>query len=595
MRVWSALGAAALAGAAVGGYLHPTWTDNVESAQVLAGVVRPEAGGPMALYHTGVYSLAIQLAAVLLRSGLTEWQVSVIFSALQGALSFAAVTACTLTVARSRAVALLAPFVFLAWRQAFPEWPAHYLTAFHGHAYPILFPNHASLYGVLGLFHALLALSLLALDRTAAAAFLFGLLPAVHPAWGIGAWIAAAIGILATRATHAIDWRRAAPFFAAGVLLFAISAGVHVAVYGVPDALLPGIGRQYAVAFQRYWNEHVIVNPARLAVMALSEPEIYVVLLAVTLMRLTHDGLPLRVRVLVGALLGITATIAGALIALVVFPEAQRPLIEQIFVIRWLNLNSIAFPCLAIGLAGWLAIHRRNALALGLLAVVSALVAVRVAAHPTLGSALARWGPGFTARHVVAGVWFPLFVAGACALAYARSRVRIPTGPAAGAVCAMTIVLATATLWREHRRHDPPDAFDANPEVMAALRRGSGTLAIYTTDPWRLGRSQLRTRRPVLLDLTQINLLSYVPDASAPMQRILERLYGASLEDVRGMRSLGGAAPLWQHRPIAEWQQLAREFSFTEVLTDAATPLQLPLVAKSADLALFSVPRDRAY
>jgi hypothetical protein len=82
-RPWTAgwvLALSAVAGFLVGAVARPTWTDNVESAQVLAGVVVYPQRTPMYDYHTSVYSLTIQAAAVLLRLGVPEWTISVLSS-----------------------------------------------------------------------------------------------------------------------------------------------------------------------------------------------------------------------------------------------------------------------------------------------------------------------------------------------------------------------------------------------------------------------------------------------------------------------------------------------------------------------------------
>src|SRR5688572_26096500 len=115
--VWTVLVVSAAAGFVVGAFARPTWTDNVESAQVLAGVVAYPQRTPMYDYHTSVYSLTIQAAAIALRLGVPEWPLCVVSSGLQGALSFSALALLGLAVSGRPALALLMPLFFLRMRE----------------------------------------------------------------------------------------------------------------------------------------------------------------------------------------------------------------------------------------------------------------------------------------------------------------------------------------------------------------------------------------------------------------------------------------------------------------------------------------------
>ena len=47
---------------------------------------------------------------------------------------------------------------------------------------------------------------------------------------------------------------------------------------------------------------------------------------------------------------------------------------------------------------------------------------------------------------------------------------------------------------------------------------------------------------------------------------------------------------LWERRTAVEWQQLAGEFGFTEVMTFEGWDLHLPEIARSHGLVLYAVP-----
>ena len=51
---------------------------------------------------------------------------------------------------------------------------------------------------------------------------------------------------------------------------------------------------------------------------------------------------------------------------------------------------------------------------------------------------------------------------------------------------------------------------------------------------------------------------------------------------------------LWESRELHEWQALAKEFGFTQIVTYPNWKLKLPIVAHSKDLLLYDVPQASA-
>jgi hypothetical protein len=105
-------------------------------------------------------------------------------------------------------------------------------------------------------------------------------------------------------------------------------------------------------------------------------------------------------------------------------------------------------------------------------------------------------------------------------------------------------------------------------------------------DLWWAGRIQLRTRRPVLLDLTQLNMLLKVPRSGPRIERVLADAYGVSLQE-------GPQGPLDGRLPdydLARWQEIARELGVTDVLVRSGLELALPRVAEGETLTLYTIP-----
>jgi hypothetical protein len=132
-----------------------------------------------------------------------------------------------------------------------------------------------------------------------------------------------------------------------------------------------------------------------------------------------------------------------------------------------------------------------------------------------------------------------------------------------------------------------------NHPVYARAHQGHGMLLTAST----LRATQLRTRRPVLLEGPALNQLPYVPESGPSMNHILQSVYGVDLFTPRsadcarggGLEKTSGR-DLWESRSLAEWQALARQFGFTQIATFAYWDLKLPLVARTEKMLLYEVP-----
>lgn len=108
-------------------------------------------------------------------------------------------------------------------------------------------------------------------------------------------------------------------------------------------------------------------------------------------------------------------------------------------------------------------------------------------------------------------------------------------------------------------------------------------------EPWQLPLAQLRTRRGVLLDLTQMNL-TYVPEGAPGIEHIFQKVYGMSLLDPDGVRAFGKIGPVLIARAPEEWASIRKEFDVTDVLVPREWNLKLPRIAESEELALYAIP-----
>jgi hypothetical protein len=103
---------------------------------------------------------------------------------------------------------------------------------------------------------------------------------------------------------------------------------------------------------------------------------------------------------------------------------------------------------------------------------------------------------------------------------------------------------------------------------------------------WDVGWVQVRTRRPVLFEPLDVNILPFTPGALPRAAEILEKVYGARIEKGPPSR-LDRDWPSYDH---GRWQSIAREFGVTEVFAESGTIATLPVVADDGRCALYRMP-----
>lgn len=586
----------------------PSWTCNVESAQVVAGVVRLPADNPMRLYHLSVVSLLIEPAALLLSLGVSEWTLSVLSSGLQGAVVFAGLAAVTLAFSGSPAVSILVPVMMLSLQvrpgAPLPRYP--FLTAFNGHGYPVLLANHPYIFGTVGLFSVLLAWGLAALRKDRSAAFLAGLLPWIHLSVAIAGWIGCGAAAFAGRARYApADRRRILRWFALGCLLSLLGVGFHRLLITPPKVVHdPALAAGILDHFQANWDDHRVLPPE--SVPAMLEVDGWLLAILGVLLTVRRCALGAAGRFLAHCLLAVTAPGVIWLLWSGLAPESAPGALRPFLIHRWLNLNSVALPALAFGVLARFAVGGKNALAFALLSANAILLLTLTVDAFTVSSRMAAFPEGGVAV-VLRGLLFPVLgVGGACLVAATACRpgrdgLRPPRAVPAWAGNALAAALVVAFLaWRivPLYRGDRLAGVDRFTPLMENLSRGKGLVLLATP----VGPSiPLRTRRGVLVDPGQIDLIGYVPEAGPEMERIFNRAYGGTLLQPRGPGEKPGAVQeriLPRHWPglgPEAWQALRAEFGVTNVIMPGHIPLRLPRVAGSGPaLAAYEIPAPRA-
>jgi hypothetical protein len=152
-------------------------------------------------------------------------------------------------------------------------------------------------------------------------------------------------------------------------------------------------------------------------------------------------------------------------------------------------------------------------------------------------------------------------------------------------------VAATATLARREigrrghvsRDHRSDDLFATAAKGERLLAGGSVRLL------------QLRTRRPVLLDVGTLDVLPYQPWAFPYAAHILREAYRIDLRNPPAGLAREGRLPpdvsraSWERLTREDWRRLRREFGITTVVTDGGWRMDLPSLMMGRGLQVFGI------
>jgi hypothetical protein len=132
-----------------------------------------------------------------------------------------------------------------------------------------------------------------------------------------------------------------------------------------------------------------------------------------------------------------------------------------------------------------------------------------------------------------------------------------------------------------------------NQPVLAQAARDEGLLLVGPG----LATVQLRTRRPLLLDPSALDMLPYALRAGPAVEEILRDAYDIDYFHPPASALGLGVLPahpiqeLFAHRTDAEWRKVRARFGVTQLLVESDWKVQLPVRSRSGRYALYALPR----
>jgi hypothetical protein len=594
--------ASGIGGFHAGMVTFPDWQVAVETAQVIAGIVRYPVDNPFYLYHLKLWTVLHQICALLLQAGLSEIALSKLVSGLLGMISFQAIALIVYAVSRDVLLAIGSAFLIAFTR-----------SAEYGVNYPIYLMGTPHTYGAIGLSWIALIAGLAGAGWYRAAGFLLGIAPAVHPS--LGAWFVMTVGAAAVWHVwrDRTEIRPALKFFLLGCGVTVISLLVQLAqTRGIP-AIDSQLADRYLKSFVSLWDAHRQTVSLSADGMKLNLG----VLLLATASLTAAAGFPASARLLLRVV--IVTTTASLVLGLLSFiPPASLPSILLVLMPgRLVNFGAFVAVAVLIGLLGHASKNR--------LGFWSRLFALYLSVGLLIGNRSMLWDwlersdgnvVQQTLRNVLTGaetrplqvlLTVTVLLIVVTAIVGRSATTQQPTGeqlPQPAAVARPIRLLMSTTyglivtvlagvivlLWQWPEASIFVDR-TTNP-ALGQVARDSGLL--LTGGDMQL--IQIRTRRPILINGGGLDGLPYALESGPAMERILRDVYAIDLfnppDEARGR----GAIPnqynraAWERFSRDQWQMIRRRYDVTQVMTPPGWSLALPVVLNDAGFVLYQLP-----
>ena len=303
-------------------------------------------------------------------------------------------------------------------------------------------------------------------------------------------------------------------------------------------------------------------------------------------------------RTLLWVVVAATAVSVGFAILSWVPPERLPQWLVMFMPTRLLNVGTMTFTALVIGLWGsirrpwarWMTVALAILLVIGRRSLLWAWLQQRgwLETHPRIDPA----GVLATATILLIGY----------AIAARFGRFTTPPIPdarrATPATFVVLVAMTAALIWigsgpvLTARSAESVYRDRSNDLLFQTAARGRGLL-LTGGDLYLI---QLRTRRPILLNGGALDSLPYAPESAPAMDRVLRNVYGIDLFTPPPGTPKMAVVPsaynrdLWQRWTPDRWQQIKRDYNVTQVIVPANWQLQLPIVAQNRHYLLYELP-----
>ncbi len=561
----SVLTASLILGALFGLFVYPNWQVLLIPTKIMAGIV--DFPGPNLPQYINMksWNLLSQCLAPLMRHGWTDAQVSQLASVVQGMAALGGLSLLALAVTRSPllSVAVGPAFLYLGLWSGGVAYPIH-LIGFHS-------------YGVVGFDFALLTAGLFVTRLYTPAAFLAGLLPCIHPSWGV--WICTTLGLYLLIHFRTIQNKAAI----LGCLGLGAAASVGSYLYQaqfIPDMTalseglrIPGLtDKQYFMAQLHSWaGQHrslglwVYLHKG----FAISLCGFLTSVLLLTSKRLNAGESLKRFAWFQAIFFSLTLCVS---VFITLLPDAAPSILHVLMPNRFWCLSFVLTILTALTV-GFAALNSRF-LSIFLILAVGLLI---LQSH--------------TKTHVMYFFLGPLMV---LALAHRGTR---PFASAPRLAAAASLLIYGAAAWAvlhiplaaihgQPLRYDGGNSIPMTP-ALEAVDRSGGTTALAPTVDYYL---QMRLKAPVVFSQEMV-AASYAAEILPLIDKVAEDIHGEGfIRPYLENRPPPDVWPNWTARSTQEWETLMKKYGIDTIIVRREDSLNLPLLAEDEKYRVYKRP-----
>ncbi len=565
------------------GFDKANWQVSVETGQVIAGIVKYPIDNPNYMYHVKLFTIITQVSALLLYITNSEVITSFIISSMLGVVVIQAISVLIFTFNRDVLFSIVgALFIYYMEYVGF------------GVVYSILLLGGIHTYGVLGLFFILLVIALIGARGFRYGLFCLGLAPSIHPALGCWLYLLVFLAAIFNLSYTKEIIRRYYPYFLVGFALALASFAYQLNLMKVLPAFDSDIKREIFYNYIKYWDAHrvpffydkvaekyILFHPGYIVALFSA----FTGFLGRRLFKDSPSVVFLSTLILIAGPLSLVFGLFTY-----ISPESLPVYLVSFMPGRFINLSNLVLYPMLIGIVIYFIKERGEKC----LAIFSVILLVWFFLVPNTD--LMRLYIYTLSSLVMIFVFACIVFFSSTSLT--ERKVSSTTSEFIFKFRYLFLVpLAVIFLYGVFMDtvYDRKPMFDrTNLFFLSRVSKRPGML--LTTSDFDL--ISLRTRRPVLIVIGNIDGLAMVPESGESTNRVLKKIYNVDLQSMIppvGLRNTGEIneqlyKALWERRSVSDWQDIMKEFGVSDILTLSEWKLNLPVAVRMDSAILYTIP-----
>jgi hypothetical protein len=343
-------------------FFIPMWSEVAEFGQIISGSILYKPNNPWFYEVNRSVTLLTFIPALLIKWNFSTWTISLLSSGAICSVCFSAVGLTSYIFCRNWYLASLIPFIFINY--AFGS----------NHYYAVNYPLYFFSFGQIGLFLSILCFTTLSLRLYSIAGFIIGIIPALHGGWGMLVWIVTTFFFILSKKNEFAITKKFIIYFIFGLIIFLFSYALQREIIHPQNPIADpnfnlAIHLQNENLLRLIWaqrdengypvSHNVIIHESPTPVyeyLRFFSSEISILLLILILFYNkkylnSHAINYLKIILIITAFVSTLRMFEEIFPHFLILQNIWEPLpyyLQRIIVGRWLNINSVSYPVIAI-------------------------------------------------------------------------------------------------------------------------------------------------------------------------------------------------------------------------------------------------------